>query len=128
MKKIAISVILAGCSLALLGGCSGTSNKESLLLAAGFRERTPQTDKQKKIYASLPDEKIQRATVNGKVFYAYKDEDKGVAYVGGENEYQRYHQLATEQRIARENYEAAEMNREMAWGWYGAWGPRSFWW
>ena len=44
----------------------------------------------------------------------------GVAYVGGETEYQKYHQLAVQRRIAREQYEAAQMNQFMATRWYGA--------
>jgi hypothetical protein len=108
-------------------------NQESLLSAAGFRARTPETAKQKELYAAVPAYKVQRASVDGKIFYAYKDEAKGVAYVGGEAEYRRYQQLAVQQRIARDNYEAAQMNRQMAWGWYGAygygaWGPRTVMW
>ena len=40
----------------LLAGCAsmGSSNTESLLTAAGFRARTPQTPKQQQIYATLP--------------------------------------------------------------------------
>jgi hypothetical protein len=45
--------------------------------------------------------------VNGKVFYVYKEEKKGVAYIGGEAEYQRYQQLAVQQQIAQDQYMAA---------------------
>jgi hypothetical protein len=122
---IAVSAILA------LAGCATleSDNTESLLVAAGFRVRTPETVEQKQIYASLPPYQMQRATAkDGRVFYVFKDEKKAVAYVGREPEYQRYRQLAVEQRIAENNYMAAEMNREAAWGWYGAWGPRRIWW
>jgi hypothetical protein len=104
------------------------SNQESLLTASGFRVFTPQTPKQKELYAAAPSYKVQRAETNGRVFYAYKDEDKGVAYIGGEAEYQRYQQLSIQKSIARDNYMAAQMNQQMAYGWYGAWGPRTFWW
>ena len=106
------SVLIVLIALLALAGCASVekANTESLLSAAGFRVRTPDTAKQKEIYAALAPSKVQRATINGKVFYVYKDEPKGIAYVGREPEYQRYKQLAIEQRIAQDNYMAAEMN------------------
>src|ERR1043166_6427654 len=119
----AIALFVAGCAEMQSG------NTTSLLTAAGFRAHTPQTPKQQQIYAALPPYKVERATVPGKgVFYVYKDEKAGVAYVGREQEYQRYHQLAVQQQIAQDYYMAAEMDRAAAFGWYGAWGPRAFWW
>lgn len=113
-------------ALSIFTGCAGmdASNQESLLSAAGFRVKVPETPRQKELYAAAPPYQVQRAFVDGKVFYAYKDEKKGVAYIGGEPEYQQYQLLAQRQRIARDMYQAAEMNRQMAWNWYGAWGPR----
>ena len=124
-----IITLLAGACVALsFAGCASldAANQESLLTAAGFKEKTPETPKQKELYAAAPSYKVERVAVNGKTFYAYKDEKKGTAFIGGEAEYQRYHQLAVQQRIAQQNYEAAEMNREMAMGWYGAYGPYAF--
>jgi len=119
---------LAG--MILLAGCASmtSSNTESLLSAAGFRVRTPQTPKQQQIYAALPPYKVHRATVNGKVFYVYKDEKAGVAYVGREQEYQQYQQLAIQQQIAQQYYAAVEMDRAAALNWYGGFGVRRFWW
>jgi hypothetical protein len=103
------------------------TNTTSLLTAAGFRARTPQTPKQQGIYAALPPYKVERATVKGKTFYVFKDERAGVAYVGHEPEYQRYQQLAIQQQIAQDYYMAATMNSAWARGWYGAWGPTIWW-
>lgn len=113
-----------------VAGCAGvgSGNTTSLLTAAGFRARTPQTPTQQQIYAALPPYHVERATVKGHVFYVYKDEKAGVAYVGREQEYQRYHELAVQQQIAQNYYMAAEMDRAAAFGWYGAWGPRALWW
>jgi hypothetical protein len=114
-----------------LAGCASTekTNTISLLTAAGFHVRTPETPKQKELYAALQDQHVMRATVPGKgVFYIYKDAEKGIAYVGRAAEYQRYHNLAVQQRIAQDYYMAAEMNRQAAWGWYGAYGTRGIWW
>ncbi len=128
MKLTLITLLTAACSLLGLAGCASldAANKEPLLAAAGFVVRTPETPKQQELYAAAPAYKVQRVVANGKVFYAYKDEAKGLAYVGGEAEYQRYQQLAIQQRIARDNYEAAQMNSDMAMGWYGAYGPYAF--
>ena len=119
--RILILALLAGAT-ALLSACAstGASTTEPLLSAAGFRVRTPETAAQKQIYAELPPYKVQRGTHQGKTFYAYKDEKQGVAYVGGEAEYQKYQQLAIQRRIARDQYEAAQMNQAMAYRWYGA--------
>ena len=123
MKSL-IQILFAGVILAtgLLTGCASmsASSTEPLLSAAGFRVRTPETAAQKSIYAELPPYKVQRGTYQGKVFYAYKNEKEGVAYVGGEAEYQKYQQLAVQRRIARDQYEAAQMNQAMAYRWYGA--------
>jgi len=127
-SHLPLTLLLAVLTLTGLAGCGSidAANREPLLSAAGFVTRTPETPKQKQLYADVPSYKIQRVTAKGQVFYAYKDEAKGVAYVGGEKEYQRYQELAVQQRIARQNYEAAEMNRDMAMGWYGAYGSYAF--
>ena len=71
---------------------------------------------------------VERAAVKGKgVFYVYKDEKAGVAYVGREQEYQRYQQLAIQQQMAQDQYVAAQMQADAAWRSCGAWGPRAFW-
>jgi hypothetical protein len=124
-----VFVLVAAAAALFVAGCAEmeSANTTSLLSAAGFRARTPQTPKQQQIYAALPPYHVERATVPGKgVFYLYKDEKAGLAYVGREPEYQRYQQLAIHQQIAQDYYMAAEMDRAAAWGWYGAWGP-AFW-
>ena len=125
-----ILIFAAAVTALFVAGCAevGSGNTTSLLTAAGFRAHTPQTPKQQQIYAALPAYHVERATVNGHVFYVYKDEKAGVAYVGREQEYQRYHELAVQQQIAQNYYMAAEMDRAAAYGWYGAYGPRAFWW
>ena len=130
-SQLNIILIFAAAVTALfVTGCAevGSGNTTSLLTAAGFRAHNPQTPKQQQIYAALPPYHVERATIKGHVFYVYKDEKAGVAYVGREQEYQRYHELAVQQQIAQNYYMAAEMDRAAAYGWYGAWGPRALWW
>jgi len=129
-KSNVILVFAAIAAAFFVAGCAemGSANTTSLLSAAGFHARTPQTPKQQQMYAALPPYKVERATVKGKTFYVYKDEKAGVAYIGREQEYQRYQQLAIQQQIAQDQIMAAQMQADAAWGWYGAWGPRAFWW
>ena len=128
-NSIVITIFVATVAL-IVTGCAemGSGNTTSLLSAAGFRAHTPQTPKQQQIYASLPPYQVERATIKGHTFYVYKDEKSGVAYIGREPEYQRYQQLAIQQQIAQNYYNAVAMDRAAAYGWYGAWGPRAFWW
>ena len=98
-------LILAACGIIFFAGCAttetaNTDKTKSLLSQAGFRVRTPQTAKQHELYASLPSNKLESGTVKGKVFYVFKDEKAGVAYVGGEPEHQRYQQLCMQQHVA----------------------------
>ena len=130
-SSVYIVVIFAAAVATLFfASCAGmgSANTESLLSAAGFRVRTPQTPKQKQIYAALPPYQVERATVKGHVFYVYKDEKSGVAYVGREQEYQHYQQLAIQQQIAQNQIMAAEMEQQAALDWYGGFGFRGFWW
>jgi hypothetical protein len=128
--KFALIVALPVLAAAFLGltGCTTmeTANTKSLLIQAGFHVRTPDTAKRKEIYAALTADKMHKATVNGKVFYVFKDEKEGVAYVGREAEYQRYRDLAVAQRVRQDYYMALEMERAAAYRWYG-WGPHGIW-
>ena len=122
LSALAAAILWTGCA------SMGSANTESLLTAAGFRAKTPQTPKQQQIYAALPPYQVQRATVKGQVFYVYKDEKAGVAYVGREQEYQRYQQLAIQQQIAQNQIMAAEMEQQAALDWYGGFAVRRMWW
>ncbi|MGC6467427.1 MAG: hypothetical protein ACON5N_17750 [Akkermansiaceae bacterium] len=123
--RLLLVTLLLGPVAAVLTSCAAkrAASTESTLSAAGFKIRTPENAKQQAIYDQLPDYKIQRGKHEGKIFYAYKDEKQGVAYVGGEDEYQKYQQLATQRNIARDRRMAAEMQGDMSYRWYGAYHP-----
>lgn len=107
-------------SIVALAGCAGTAttatSTEETLASAGFRLRTPETPKQKQIFADLPAYKVHRLTVGGQTYYIYKDEAKGVAMVGREAEYRRYRQMAR-QDASDANLEAAALDDAMARDW-----------
>jgi hypothetical protein len=115
-------LILAACGTIFLAGCASmqTENTPSLLSQAGFRARTPQTAKQKKLYAAVPSNKLEHATVKGKGFYVFKDEKAGVAYIGGEAAHRRYQQLCTQQHVTQAPEE--EMSHPFAQSWSNQWG------
>jgi hypothetical protein len=119
--RFALIPLVAVC----LTACASTnsSNTKSLLSASGFSVKTPETAKQKELYAAAASYKVHRISANGKTMYAYKDEKTGTALIGDEAAYQRYERLSAEQSIARQQYQAAQMERETAMGWYGAYGP-----
>lgn len=119
---LAIIVALAGLSLA---GCAsmGSTDTKNMLSAAGFRERTPETPRQKELFAAAESYKVMKITSNGKTFYAYKDEKNGTAFIGDETNYQEYQRLAMQHKIAEQQYQAAMMERQLAMNWYGAYGP-----
>jgi len=111
VKHIFTGVKLIG-SLGLLvtGLCSCAStevqNTESLLFAAGFRPETPSTQAQLATYNRTAPYKLERNTISGEGLYWYADKKKGVAYIGGDEAYQRYRRLVLQQSTAEKEREA----------------------
>jgi hypothetical protein len=122
--KILFLILFASLSALVPTSCSssGSSDTEALLSAAGFSVKIPSNDQEKAIYDQLPAYQVQRGTYKGKIFYAFKDEGQGVAFVGTEPEYQKYQELAIKKRIARDHVRATQMEQDMAYRWYGAYG------
>jgi hypothetical protein len=56
-------LIFAAIGIIFFAGCATmeTGNTISLLSQAGFRARTPQTAKQRELYAALPSNKVEHA-------------------------------------------------------------------
>jgi hypothetical protein len=97
-----------------------TNTTRSLLGTSGFTVRTPHTTEQQEIYAALPSNKFERATVKGKVTYVFKDEKAGVVYVGNEYDHRRYEKLRKQKDVELEE----EMNPSLATKWSNQWGGR----
>ena len=119
---------------ALIIGCastqsSSTQDKETMLIAAGFKVVTPKTDAQKQKLKALPAGKIAMITKSGKTYYVYPDAADNQAYVGGPAEYQAYQQARGAAKLSEENLEAATLYSDsvMSWdnwaGWGADWGP-----
>lgn len=112
---------------ALLIGCAGTQtsaqNRESMLVASGFKMITPKTAAQKQKLQNLPAGKVTMVRKNGKTYYIFPDPAQNVAYVGGPNQYQQYQQLRADNRLAKESLETADMYQDaaMEWSVWGGW-------
>ena len=124
-----IALLLSVACVHGLSGCAsaGARNTESLLSAAGFRTVTPKTPEQQACYEALPAREIQRREAEGKVTYAYADKKQGIVYVGNEQNYQRFQELAHQERVAEQHLQAAQMNQTASINW-SFWGPASMWW
>jgi hypothetical protein len=120
------NLITAAC-LGLLLGCANTQtstqNRESMLVASGFKVITPKTAAQKQKLQNLPPGKVTMIQKSGKTYYIFPDPAHNVAYVGGPKQYERYQQLRAENKLAKENVEMAEMYQDasMQWSVWGGW-------
>jgi len=107
MKQIRVSfkMISVITLLALTVGCAttqtGTQNRESMLVASGFKTVTPKTTAQQQKLQNLPAGKVTMIQKHGKTYYIFPDPAQNRAYVGGPNEYQAYQQLRAANRISK---------------------------
>ena len=130
MKQIRVSfkMISVIALFALTVGCattqSSTQNRESMLVASGFKTVTPKTAAQQQKLQKLPPGKVTMIQKGGKTYYIFPDPAHNQAYVGRPKEYQTYLQMRTDKKLARESVETAEMyqDAEMQWGAWGGWG------
>src|SRR5213595_3386100 len=127
ISVIALLTLTAGCATT-----SSTQNRESMLVASGFKVITPKTAAQQQKLRALPPGKVTIIQKGGKTYYVFPDPANNRAYIGRPKEYQAYQQLRATNKLATENLESAEMyqDAEMQWslwgGWgagFGAWGP-----
>src|SRR5262245_22896069 len=124
--------ITVGCA-ALLVSCASTQtttqNRESMLVASGFKVITPKTATQKQKLQNLPTGTVTMVKKAKKTYYVFPDPAHNQAYVGGPKEYQAYQQLRADKKLSREDLQDAEMYQDatMEWslwaGGEGVWGP-----
>ena len=118
---LAVAIAMVGCASTTQ---TSTQNKESMLVASGFKTITPKTAAQKQKLQNLPPGKIATIQKAGRTYYVYPDAPNNQAYVGGPKEYQAYEQLRATNNLAQENLETAELYQDsmMNWGAWGGWG------
>ena len=86
--------------------------------------RTKTTENQSDIIRLIPPGKVTMIQKAGKTYYIFPDPVHNQAYVGGPKQYRRYQQLRTDNKLANENLESAEMYQDsaMQWSLWGGWG------
>jgi hypothetical protein len=127
LRYTLLATTTAACT-ALLFGCattqSSTQNRESMLVASGFKVITPKTTAHQQKLQNLPPGKVTTVQKAGKTYYIFPDPAHNQAYVGGPKQYRQYQQLRATNKLAAESLETAEMyqDAEMQWSLWGGWG------
>ncbi len=129
MKPVrCIFLSIATACTVLTAGCASTQtttqNRESMLVASGFKVITPKTAAQKQKLQNLPPGKVTMIQKAGKTYYIFPDPAHNQAYVGRPREYQTYLQMRSDKKLASESLETAEMYQDasMEWSLWGGWG------
>jgi hypothetical protein len=125
-KRIFFTGIAAACTVLAIGCAStqtATQNRESMLVASDFKVITPKTAAQKQKLQNLPPGKVTMIQKKGKTYYVFPDPTHNQAYVGGPTEYRAYQALRTDNKLAKESLETAEMYQDasMEWSVWGGW-------
>ncbi len=122
--KCAMMIILG----VLMGGCAATQEKktikkEQMLAAAGFHVKLADTPKKLDHLKGLPQRRVFRKELDGKVYYIYADGGScKCLYVGTEKAYQKYQDMLEQMEMAKEDIEEGEMYRDTEMNW-GLWAP-----
>jgi hypothetical protein len=108
-------------------GCASTQtstqNRESMLVASGFKTITPKTAAQQQKLQKLPLGKVTMIQKTGKTYYIFPDPAHNLAYVGGPKQYRQYQQLRADNKLAKESLETADVYQDaaMQWSLWGGW-------
>src|SRR5881275_3748436 len=97
---LAVAIAMAGCATTTQ---TSTQNKESMLVASGFKVITPKTAAQKQKLQNLPPGKVTMIQKKGKTYYIFPDPAHNQAYVGGPTEYRAYQALRADNKLAKES-------------------------
>ena len=133
-KKIAptMTKLISVCLMLALAGCAMNRNQKTvemkrLLAASGFKMRLADTESKLAQLKELPQRKLVAQNWGGKVRYVYADaSDCKCAYVGDEEAYKHFQDLALQRQISEEDRRAAE--RDMPAGMDGgAWRINDSW-
>jgi hypothetical protein len=101
MKKtlLVTNIFVVILSLSLMWGCQSTavgtnsaSQKENLLVRAGFKSKTVTTPKQQQRVSALPAGKVSTVSYKGKLYYVYPTATKDRILVGNQAQYNTYKQ------------------------------------
>src|SRR5213078_4005510 len=104
--RIFLSSIAAGCT-ALLISCASMQttiqNRESMLVASGFKVITPKTAAQQQKLRNLAPGKVTMIQKGKITYYIFPDPVHNHSYVGGPKEDQAYQKLRATNKLVKEN-------------------------
>lgn len=106
-RRLDLSFLALAALLTFANCASITPYEQSVAIDAGFRPAAVEEP-----YASVPPYHVQRVAVSGKEVFVYRDERRGVTYVGGLAEYQRYQELIQSRGAERMDRLTRQMNQE----------------
>ena len=124
MKTTSKSLGMALCIIVLLSGCAAIEKQdaiatERLLAAAGFKMQFADTADQTAQLNNAAQRTLVPKRRGDKVYYIYADSLAcKCLYVGSEEAYQRYQQLALKKQIANEEVMAAERYEDSGLSWH----------
>jgi len=95
LSALAVSTFVAGAAAA-----ASPKVDESELLASGFKVLVATTSVQKEWVHNLPRGQIRPMQRTGKKFFIYPDAANNQIYIGGPKEYEAYHQLHPDSKLA----------------------------
>jgi hypothetical protein len=95
LSALAVSLFVAGSASA-----APPRIDESELLASGFKVLVATTSVQKEWVQHLPRGQIRPMQRTGKKFFIYPDAARNQIYIGGPKEYDAYHQLHPDSKLA----------------------------
>lgn len=121
--KLPSIAALAVVSIAAAGCVTATQQKENMLSAAGFQVKLADTPEKVASLQKLPPNKFTVQNQNGQPVYIYADPTVcGCLYVGTQDNFAAYQQMAFQQRMVNEQQMTAMMNEQAAFD-FGPWGP-----
>ena len=122
-------------AIALLTSCAAIQNQnamdmERMLAASGFKMKLADTPQKMAALEGFPQRKLVPQQHNEKLYFYYADATScKCMYVGSEKSYQKFQNLATQQKMAQDYRWAAQTNMDarMDFGMWGPWGPWGPW-
>ena len=127
-----LTKLISVCLMLALAGCAMNRNQKAvemkrLLAASGFKMRVADTESKLAQLKELPQRKLVAQTWDGKVTYVYVDASNcKCAYVGDEEAYKSFQDLALQRQISEEDRRAAERNEPAGMDW-GGWHFNDSW-
>jgi len=124
--------LISVCLMLALAGCAMNRNQKAvemkrLLAASGFKIRVADTESKLAQLKELPQRKLVAQTWDSKVTYVYVDASNcKCAYVGDEEAYKSFQDLALQRQISEEDRRAAERNEPAGMDW-GGWHFNDSW-